>query len=139
MTVSYRALLPVVVSFLLLPRAAFAATPIADFEARLAQTHWNLQAVEGLVRSVEVGSETQPTPDALAAYLGLLSENVASLTSLAVANMTTEQKKVVAASLKSAAGRLKDESLLAGSRGLAGAVSALQQLESSCLAAMRLL
>jgi len=139
MTVSYRALLPVVVSFLLLPRAAFAATPIADFEARLAQTHWNLQAVEGLVRSVEVGSETQPTPDALSAYLALLSENVASLTSLAVANLTTEQKKVVAASLKSTAGRLKDESLLAGSRGLAGAVSALQQLESSCLATMRLL
>jgi hypothetical protein len=139
MTFSYRALAPVVVSILLLPQLAFAATPIADFEARLAQTHWNLQAVEGLIRSVEVDSETRPTPDALSAYLALLSENVASLTSLAVAKMTTEQKSVVAASLKSAAGRLKDQSLLAGSRGLAGAVSALQQLESSCLATMRLL
>jgi hypothetical protein len=139
MTFSYRALAPVVVSILLLPQLAFAATPIADFEARLAQTHWNLQAVEGLIRSVEVDSETRPPPDALSAYLALLSENVASLTSLAVAKMTTEQKSVVAASLKSAAGRLKDQSLLAGSRGLAGAVSALQQLESSCLATMRLL
>jgi hypothetical protein len=139
MTFSYRALAPVVVSILLLPQLAFAATPIADFEARLAQTHWNLQAVEGLIRSVEVDSETRPTPDALSAYLALLSENVASLTSLAVAKMTAEQKSVVAASLKSAAGRLKDQSLLAGSRGLAGAVSALQQLESSCLATMRLL
>lgn len=139
MTFSYRALAPAVVSILLLPQLAFAATPIADFEARLAQTHWNLQAVEGLIRSVEVDSETRPTPDALSAYLALLSENVASLTSLAVAKMTTEQKSVVAASLKSAAGRLKDQSLLAGSRGLAGAVSALQQLESSCLATMRLL
>jgi hypothetical protein len=139
MTFSYRALAPAVVSILLLPQLAFAATPIADFEARLAQTHWNLQAVEGLIRSVEVDSETRPTPDALSAYLALLSENVASLTSLAVAKMTAEQKSVVAASLKSAAGRLKDQSLLAGSRGLAGAVSALQQLESSCLATMRLL
>jgi len=139
MTFTHRALLPVVVSILLLPQSAFAATPMADFEARLAQTHWNLQAVEGLVRSVEVGSDTQATPDALSAYLALLSENVASLTSLAVAKMTTEQKSVVAASLKSAAGRLKDQSLLAGSRGLAGAVSALQQLESNCLATMRLL
>ena len=139
MKISCRALVPVVVFLLLLPQSAFAATPIADFEARLAQTHWNLQAVEGLVRSVEVDSETRPTPDALLAYLALLSENVASLTSLAVAKMTTEQKSVVAASLKSAAGRLKDQSLLAGSRGLAGAVSALQQLESNCLATMRLL
>lgn len=139
MMFSYRSLLPLVVFLLLLPHATFAATPIAEFEARLAQTHWNLQAVEGLVRSVEVGSETQPAPDALSAYLALLSENVASLTSLALANLTTEQKRVVAASLKSTAGRLKDQSLLAGSRGLAGAVSALQHLESSCLAAMRLL
>ena len=139
MTFSHRALFSLVASVLLLPQSAFAGTPIADFEARLAQTHWNLQAVEGLVRSVEVDSETRPTPDALLAYLALLSENVASLTSLAVGKMTTEQKSVVAASLKSAAGRLKDQSLLAGSRGLAGAVSALQQLESSCLATMRLL
>ena len=139
MMIPHRVLACLVVSALLLPRAAVAATPIADFEVRLAQTHWNLQAVEGLVRSVEVDSETQPTPDALSAHLALLSENIASLTSLAVAKMTTEQKKVVAASLKSAAGRLKDQSLLAGSRGLAGAVSALQHLESSCLATMRLL
>jgi hypothetical protein len=129
----------VLVSSLLLPSSGFAATPIADFEARLAQTHWGLQAVEGLVRAVEVGSETQPTPDALSAYLGLLSENVGALNALAVANMTTEQKRVVAASLKSTAGRLKDQALLAGGRGLAGAVSALQQLESSCLATMKLL
>ncbi|MEO8349792.1 MAG: hypothetical protein ABI610_12840 [Acidobacteriota bacterium] len=139
MTSSYRVVASLVLSVLLLPRAAFSATPIADFEARLAQTHWNLQVVEGLVRSVEVDSETQPTPDALSAYLALLSENVASLTSLAVVKMTTEQKSVVAASLKSTAGRLKDLALLAGSRGLAGAVSSLQQLESTCLATKRLL
>lgn len=139
MTISRRALFFLAVSFLLLPQASFAATPMAEFEARLAQTHWNLQAVEGLVRSVEVDSETQPTPDALSAHLTLLSENVAALGSLAVANMTTEQKRVVAANLKSAAGRLKDLALLAGSRGLAGAVSALQHLESSCLATMKLL
>ncbi len=137
MKFSYRALVSLVVSILLLPQSAVAATPIADFEARLAQTHWNLQAVEGLVRSVEVDSETQPTPDALSAYLALLSENVASLTSLAVVKMTTEQKSVVAASLKSTSGRLKDLSLLAGSRGLAEAVSSLQHLESSCLATKR--
>lgn len=136
----YRALVFfVLVSFLLPPSPGFAATPIADFEARLAQTHWSLQAVEGLVRPIEVGSETRPTPDALSAYLALLSENVATLNSLAVVSMTTDQKRIVAASLKSTAGRLKDQALLAGGRGLAGAVSALQQLESSCLATMRLL
>lgn len=139
MSISQRALVSLAVSILLLPQSALAATPIADFEARLGQTLWNLHVVEGLVRSVEVDSETRPTPDALSAYLALLSENVASLTSLAVVKMTTEQKSVVAASLKSTSGRLKDLSLLAGSRGLAGAVSALQHLESSCLATMRLL
>jgi hypothetical protein len=112
---------------------------MASFEARLAQTYWNLQMVEGLVRAVEVDSETQPSPDALSAYLALLAENVGALNSLAAASMPIEQKRVVAASLKSTAGRLKDQALLAGSRGLAGAVSSLQQLESSCLAAMRLL
>lgn len=139
MTSWYRALGVVVVSTLLLSQPGSAATPMASFEARLAQTHWSLQMVEGLVRAIEVDSETQPAPDALSAYLALLAENVGALNSLAAANMPIEQKRVVAASLKSTAGRLKDQALLAGSRGLAGAVSSLQQLESSCLAAMRLL
>lgn len=141
MTFSRRVLGLIVVSLALVAQssAAASASPIASFEARLAQTQWNLQIVEGLVRSIEVDSETQATPDALAAYLALLTENVGALNSLAAANLTTEQKRVVAAHLKGMAGRLKDQALLAGSRGLPGAVSSLQQLESSCLATMRLL
>jgi hypothetical protein len=139
MKFSRRVLGVLVVSSLLAPHFSLAATPMASFEARLAQTHWSLQMVEGLVRSIEVDSDTQSSPDALSAYLALLSENVAALNSLAAANMTTEQKRVVAANLKSTAGRLKDLALLAGSRGLAGAVSSFQQLESSCLATMKLL
>jgi len=139
MKFSRRVLGVLVLSSLLAPRFSLAASPMAGFEARLAQTHWSLQMVEGLVRSIEVDSDTQLSPDALSAYLALLTENVAALNSLAAANMTTEQKRVVAANLKSTAGRLKDLALLAGSRGLAGAVSSFQQLESSCLATMKLL
>jgi hypothetical protein len=122
-----------------LSRNLFAVSPVAEFEARYAQTQWNIQVVEGILRSVEFGSDSQSTPEALAAHLALLSENVSALTSLALSNLTSEQKRFVALSLKMIAGRLKDQALLSGGRGLLGAASSFNQLETSCLVAIRLL
>lgn len=136
---SSRVLPLLIVGHFFLAPAASSASPVAEFQARLAQTYWNLQAVEGLVRAFEIGSDLQPTPDALAAHLTLLSENVAALDALAAARLTNEQKRLVADGLKGVAGRLKDQTVLAVNRGLGAAASTFAQLESSCRSAIRLL
>ena len=98
----------------LLARPA-AATPVSDFQARLAQTVWSIQQTEAILRTVPQTSATISVPDGLASYASLLSENVTALTG--------------------AATFLRDLASLAANRGLSGALS-LGTAEQSCRSAV---
>ena len=117
--------------FLLTGRPA-SASPVSDFQARLAQTNWNLQTVERMVKAQPLSSEAVPTSEGLDSYLTLLSENVAALTRSTSARVTNEQRKVFAEGLKSAAAQIKDLTSMAGHRGLTAAASSLALLETNC-------
>lgn len=112
------------------------ASSVSDFQARLAQTNWNLQATERILRGFELSAVAQPTPEGLGSYLTLLSENVTALTALATPRATDEQRRVMAEGLKSVATHLKDQTSLAQNRGLNAAASVLSRLEASCRSAI---
>jgi len=123
---------------LLLGTAAEAAlaSVMSDFQARLAQTAWSLQTVEGILRAQPLSQVAVPTPDALASQLTLLSENVSALAAASSSRATDEQRKTMAEGLKGMATHLKDLSALAMHRGLTVTASTLLSLESSCRAAI---
>ncbi len=128
-------LLPALV--LLCDPPALRASPTSDFQARLAQANWCLHQTEAILRAQPLSAVPVPTPDALASYLTLLSENVAALSAAAAAaRVTDEQRKIMAEGLKSMAAGLQDGSSLAGNRGLTAIASSLAGLETSCRSAM---
>ncbi len=108
------------------------ASLISDFQARLAQTTWVLSQTEALVRSQPHSAVPVSSPEALASYLTLLSENVTALAATAANRGSDEQRKVMAEGLKAIATSLKDQASLSGSRGLTATASALGVLETSC-------
>src|SRR5262249_182873 len=112
----------------------FAASPISDFQARLAQTLWCLGQAEAILRSQPESSVPVPTPEALASYLTLASENIAALGDFASARVTDEQRRIIAEGVRGTARAFRAELSLANNRGLAGASATLSALESSCRA-----
>jgi len=122
--------------FLLLDVSIVRASAVSDFQARLTQTLWNIQQTEIIVRSLPLSTASMPTPEGLASYLGLLSENVEALTRAGAGAATDEQRRVMAEGLKSVATALRDLAALAANRGLTTAASTLAALETSCRAAM---
>lgn len=112
------------------------ASVMSDFQARLAQAAWSLQAVEGILRAQPLSPVAVPTPDALASHLTLLSENVSALAAASSVRATDEQRKTMAEGLKATATQLKDLGALAVHRGLTQASTTAASLESSCRAAI---
>ncbi len=117
---------------LLLASRGASASLISDFQARLAQANWTLSQTEAIVRSQPHSSVPVVTPEVLASYLTLLSENVAALAATAANRGTDEQRKTMAAGLLAVAASLKDQASLSSSRGLTAASSAFGVLETSC-------
>jgi hypothetical protein len=107
-------------------------SPSSDFQARAAQTQWNLLMCEGIIRSLPPSAAAVPTPEGLSSYLALLSENVAALTTTPMSRLTDEQRKTFVAGFRAIAMTLKDLSSLAGNRGLSSAASTLTVFEASC-------
>lgn len=119
----------------LLARPA-AATPVSDFQARLAQTVWSIQQTEAILRTVPQTSATISVPDGLASYASLLSENVTALTGAATfRELSDADRKVMADGLSAVATFLRDLASLAANRGLSGALS-LGTAEQSCRSAV---
>ena len=119
----------------LLARPA-AATPVSDFQARLAQTVWSAQQTEAILRTVPQTSASVSVPDGLASYAGLLSENVAALTGFATAReLSDADRKTMGDGLSAIASLLRDLASLAANRGLSGALS-LGTAEQSCRSAV---
>lgn len=121
---------------LLLASETLRASPVSDFQARFAQTVWSAQQTEAILRTLPQSATSVSTPEGLASYLALLSENVAALTGAASRAATDEQRKAVAEGIGAVATALHDQSALAGNRGLLGAVATLADLEESCRAAV---
>jgi hypothetical protein len=112
------------------------ASPVSDFQARLAQTAWNLHQTEALLRAQPQSSgAAAATPEALGSYLALLSENTSALNALTTQKMTDEQRRVMAEGLRSIGGALRDQVSLANNRGLNAASLALSLLETNCRSA----
>lgn len=120
----------------LLADGALRASPVSDFQARFAQTVWSAQQTEAILRTLPQSAMSVSTPEGLASYLALLSENVAALTGAASRAATDEQRKAVAEGIGVVATALHDQSALAGNRGLLGAVATLADLEESCRGAV---
>ena len=116
--------------------AFLVASPASDFAVRLAQTVWSLQQVEALVRTMPQSTAQTATPETIASYLALASENVHALTALATEKLTNEQRRVLAEGFKSVASLLRDESALAANRGLGSVGAGLSALETTCRAAL---
>lgn len=112
------------------------ASVMSDFQARLAQTAWSLQTVEGILRAQPLSQVAVSTPDALASHLTLLSENVSALVAASSSRATDEQRRTMAEGLKGMATQMKDLSALGMHRGLTVPASTLLSLESSCRAAI---
>ncbi len=112
-------------------RAPLSASPMSDFSARLAQTIWSLQQVEAILRSQPTSSVAVPTPDALASYLDLASQNVTALCELATQRVTDEQRRAMGDGLKSVTTLLKDQGSLAVNRGLPAVSGELGSLEAA--------
>ena len=127
--------------FFMLPTvsAPLSGSPISDFQARAAQTQWNLLMCEGIIRPFPPSAVAAPTPEGLSSYLTLLSENITALTAIPTSRLTDEQRKTFVASFRAIATTLKDLSSLAGNRGLASAASALTLFEMNCRSAIELL
>ena len=117
---------------LLLAASSLKASPISDFQARLAQTHWNMQSVEGMVRAQRASSRAVATPEAIGSFLELLAENVGALTAFSSAKVTTEQERVIAEGIRSTAGQLRDLSAMISHRGFSNAAAEIQRLETTC-------
>lgn len=122
--------------FLALAPHSARASAMSDFQARLAQTQWNVQALEGLVKGQRPSTRAVATPEAIDSFLVLLSENVAGLTAAAGARVTDEQRRVFAEGLRSAATQLRDLAPVASHRGLAAAASEIARLEAACRLAL---
>jgi hypothetical protein len=120
----------------LFPAAAAEASTVSDFQARLAQTHWNIQALEGMVKAQRASARAVPTPEAIDSFLQLLAENVAALNVYAAAKVTDEQGRVIAEGLRSAATQLRDLGSVTTHRGLAAAASEVSRLETTCRLAL---
>lgn len=116
---------------LLLP-GPLRASPASDFAARLAQTGWSLQQLEGLLRALPQSAVATPTPEAVVSYLALVSENVSALAAESAERTTDEQRRVMGEGWKALASLLKDQSSLATNRGLIAVASALGSLETTC-------
>lgn len=129
-----RRVLTTIASLLLVLFAAapLTASPISDFQARLAQTQWNIQSVEGMVRSQRASSRAVATPEAIESFLELLTGNVSALTAFSSAKVTTEQGRVIAEGIRSTAGQLRDLSAMISHRGFSSAAAETQRLEASC-------
>jgi hypothetical protein len=112
--------------------APVAASPMSDFQARLAQTHWNIQVLEGITRAQRASRRAAPTPEAIDSFLGLLAENVGALTAFASAKVTDEQSRVIAEGIRTTAGQLRDLTALISNRGFSSAAAEAQRLETSC-------
>jgi len=117
---------------LLFARSA-GASPVADFQARFAQTVWAAQQSETILRSLPQTSTPVSTPDGLAAYVVLLGENVSALNALAAARpLTDADRKAFADGLRAVSVSLQDQAALAGNRGLIGVVSSFSSFAESC-------
>lgn len=133
-----RRVLTTIASLLLVLFAAapMTASPVSDFQARLAQTLWNIQSVEGMVRGHRASSRAVATPEAIGSFLELLVQNVGALTAFSSAKVTTEQERVIAEGIRSTAGQLRDLSAMISHRGFSSAASETQRLELSCRVAL---
>lgn len=131
-----RALLASLPALVVIRPVPLRASPISDFQARLAQTSWSLQQMESLLRAQPQSTVPVATPEAVASYLTLVSENVSALGALTAEPVTDEQRRVMADGLKSIVSTLKDEISLANNRGLTAIASALGALETGCRGAL---
>jgi hypothetical protein len=124
----------VVVLVVMLASAAapLAASPMSDFQARLAQTRWNIQALEGMARAQPASRRAAPTPEALDSFLGLLAENVGALTAFSSVKATDEQARVIVEGIRTTAGQLQDLAAVISHRGFTGAAAEAQRLETTC-------
>jgi hypothetical protein len=116
---------------LLLSETAYGSI-VSAFQARMAQTLWNLQTVEGQVKAQPVSSRPASVPEMLRSFVELLSENVGALTARASAPATNEQKRVMTDGLKTVAASLRDLSSMSAHRGLSEVASELSNLERDC-------
>ena len=108
-----------------------------DFRARQAQTSWNLQVIESMVRPMpEPGSE-RPTPPAVAAQGRLLSENVAALQRVDLTGATDEQRRQAAEGWQAIAQHLRDLAALSRNRRLDRFAQLLTELETRCRTAIK--
>jgi hypothetical protein len=105
---------------------------VSDFQARMAQTLWNLQAVEGQLKAQPISSRQAAAPEMLRSFLELLSENVGALAARASSRATEDQKKLMWEGLKTVAANLRDLSSMGAHRGLAEVASQLSDLEKDC-------
>ncbi len=122
---------------LLLTAGTLRASAVSDFQARLAQTIWSAQQTESILRTLPQSATAVSTPEGLASYLALLSENVAALGAAGTARASTdEQRKAAASGLGMVATALHDQTALAGHRGLLGAAAILSELEENCRGAV---
>ena len=132
-----RASIPAVGTMWLLLSAPAGASLLSDFQARLAQTFWAAQQTEVILRTLPPSAMPASTPDGLASYAALLSENAAALNTAANARGSTdEQRRVMADGLQTVATALQDQMSLAGNRGLLGLVSTLSSLREGCRSAI---
>ena len=117
----------------LLSARVAAAAPVADFQARFAQTIWGAQQTEAILRSLPQTSTPVSTPDGLASYVVLLGENVNALNALAAARpLTDADRKAFADGLRAVSASLQDQAALAGNRGLLAVVSSFASYAESC-------
>lgn len=127
-------LAPALSTFLLASPAA--ASPLSDFQARLAQTVWAIQQTEAILRTLPQTAVSGSVPDGLASYAALASENVASLTGAAtLRDLSDSDRKAMADGLNAIAVLLKDQTALAGNRGVATGLG-FTPAEQACRAAV---
>ena len=116
--------------------APLAASPTSDFQARLAQTQWNIQVLEGITNAQRASRRAAPAPEAIDSFLALLAENVGALTAFSNAKVTDEQGRVIAEGIRTTAGQLRDLTALMSNRGFSSAAAEAQRLEASCRLAL---
>jgi hypothetical protein len=110
-----------------------------DFRARQAQTLWNLQVIEGMVRPMPDPGSERPTPPALAAQGRLLSENVGALQRIDLTAATDEQRRQAAEGWQAIAVQLRDLAGLSRNRRLDRFAQLLTELETRCRSSLKLM
>ncbi|MFN2386060.1 MAG: hypothetical protein ABR576_07205 [Thermoanaerobaculia bacterium] len=116
--------------------ALLPASPMSDFQARLAQTQWNIQIVEGLVKRQRASRREASAPESIESFLQLLAENVGALTAFSSSKVTDEQSRVIAEGIRTIAGELRDLTALISHRGFSSAAAEAQRLETTCRVAI---